>query len=119
MNKRRVKLDDLQEGMKVAMEVKNMDDMLLIPAGCELTARHIRILQTWGITEVSVESTGEESEAVDPLKQVPPEVLERLTEEVRLACPALDKAQAVQAELFRLLLARKVRRFFSNGPNPA
>ena len=116
MNKRRVKLDDLQEGMKVAVEVKNMDDMLLIPAGCELTGRHIRILQTWGITEVSVESTGEEAEAVDPLKQVAPEVLERLTVEVQQACPALDMTQPVQAELFRILLARKVRRLFANPP---
>lgn len=117
MNKRKVKLDDLQEGMKVAADVKNLDDMLLIPAGCELTARHIRILQTWGVAEVSIESGEEDTNVNDPLKRLPPEVLERLQGEVASSFQALDLAQPVQAELFRLLVLRRARRAFGGQPS--
>ena len=50
----RIKTEQLKEGMVVVTDVKNMDDMLLIPAGAKLTSRQIGILQSWGVLEIDV-----------------------------------------------------------------
>ena len=70
----RIKTESLQTGMVVASDVKNLDSMLLIPAGCALTERQISILQAWGIGEVEVE-TAANVEEPDPLSRLAPEVL--------------------------------------------
>lgn len=106
---RKVKLDDLQEGMVVAADVKNLDDMLLIPAGSELTARHIRILRTWGIPEVAVETGGEGEENTDPLLKLAPETAAKLESDVRSRFWKLDGTNPAQKELLRLTLRRAAR----------
>jgi hypothetical protein len=75
----RVKAEELSPGMVVAREVKNIDGMLLAPAGCELSERQIGILQAWGIAEVEVEAGEEQARAHDPLAQLPPETLAKIT----------------------------------------
>jgi hypothetical protein len=103
----RVKLDALREGMVVAAEVKNMDDMLLIPAGCEITQRHIKVLRTWGISEIQIDG-GDPSGSTTLLK-VAPEVLERMSAELRALFWAGDDNGAPQQEIFRLALRQRVR----------
>ncbi len=105
----KIKLDALQEGMVVAADVKNLDDMLLIPSGCELTARHIRILQTWGVPEVMVESGGEDKSHADPLSKLLPEAAARLTSETRAIFWKFDESNSAQKELLRLCILRKAR----------
>ncbi len=105
----KIKLDALHEGMVVTADVKNLDDMLLIPAGCELTARHIRILQTWGVSEVTVESAGEDEDHTDPLSRLSPEVAARLTSETKATFWNFDESNAIQKELLRLSILRKAR----------
>lgn len=105
----KIKLDALQEGMVVAADVKNLDDMLLIPSGCELTARHIRILQTWGVPEVTVESAGEDKGQADPLAKLSPEAAAKLTSETRAVFWKFDESNPAQKELLRLSILRKAR----------
>ncbi len=102
----KVKLDAVSEGMVVSADVKNMDDMLLIPAGCELSARHIRILQTWGVSEIQIE--GEEPTSTTLLR-VSPEVLQRLQSELEAIFWDFDAAIPVQNEIFKLALRRRAR----------
>ena len=68
----RVKSEVLQPGMIVARDVKNIDGMLLAPAGCELSERQIGILQAWGVAELEVEAGADMAQAHDPLAQLPP-----------------------------------------------
>jgi len=79
----RVKSEDLQPGMVVAREVKNLDGMLMAPSGCELSERQIGILQAWGVVEVDIEASAEVAQAHDPLAQLPPETLAKITTELR------------------------------------
>lgn len=108
----RIKLDSVVEGMTVAADVKNMDDMLLIPAGCILTARHINILRTWGISEIQTE--GEEQEATT-LITIAPEILAKLEAELQKLFWQYDPGSSVQREIFQLALRRRARAFLNQG----
>lgn len=111
----KIKLDAVTEGMIVAADVKNMDDMLLIPAGCELTARHINILRTWGISEIQTEG----NDAPNPLTTIAPEVLRRLQDELSKIFWNYDPNFPAQQEVFRLALLRRARTAATQGSNAA
>ncbi len=95
--------------MVVSSDIKNIDNMLLIPSGCKLTARQIGILQAWGVTEINVEASGDEAEN-DSLSKLSPEQLEKLSAEVRATFWKADDADPVFAELFKLILRRRAHR---------
>jgi hypothetical protein len=102
----RIKTDSLQEGMVVANDVKNIDNMLLIPSGCNLTERQIDILQAWGVAEIDIQSTSAVEDA-DPLAKLSPEEVAKLTDEVRSRFWQPDDANPVFAEIFALILRRR------------
>lgn len=99
--------------MVVAKEVKNIDGMLLIPAGCELGERQIGILQAWGVSEVEVEASQELAKSHDPLAQLPPETLAKITTELRERYWKPDEFGPVPAEIFKLMLLRQARRILN------
>ena len=110
----RVKLDSVTEGMVVTADVKNMDEMLLIPAGCELTARHVKILRTWGISEIQVD--GAENDSTTLLK-IAPEMLQRLEAELKKIFWEFDPENPVQREIFKLALRRRARNALNQVAN--
>ena len=109
----RVKAEELSPGMVVAREVKNIDGMLMAPAGCELSERQIGILQAWGITEVEVEAGEEQARAHDPLAQLPPETLAKITADLRARFWKPDDFGPVPAEIFKLMLLRQARQILN------
>jgi hypothetical protein len=86
----------------------------LIPAGCELNARHIKVLRTWGIAEIQV--NGEEQSSTTLLK-IAPEVLARLEGELSKLFWDYDKGAVVQQEVFKLALRRRARAILNNAAN--
>lgn len=106
----RVKSEALQSGMVVARDVKNLDGMLLAPSGCQLSERQIDILQAWGVETVEVEAAEEVARAHDPLAQLPPETLTRITTELRARYWEADGFGPVPAEIFKLMLLREAKR---------
>jgi hypothetical protein len=114
----KVKIASVSEGMVVTADVKNMDNMLLIPAGCVVTEKHINILNAWGITEVPVESGGTAEVSGDILEQLPPETLEQTRRELSaIFWEPIDK-NPVQAETFDLVLRRKARQIIGQPARP-
>ena len=95
--------------MTVVTDVKNMDDMLLIPAGCTLTERQINILQAWGVEEIDVQNAGAAEDA-DPLRKLSPEAVAKLTAEVQALFWQPDEASPVYAEICKLMLQRRARK---------
>ena len=112
----RVKSEELQPGMVVARDVKNIDGMLLVPSGCELSERQIGILQAWGVTELEVEASEEQAKAHDPLAQLPPELLAKITADLRARFWQPDESSPVAAEIFKLLLRRQAKRALQPKP---
>ena len=96
--------------MVVARDVKNVDGMLLAPAGCQLTERQINILQAWGVAEVEVEAGEATANLQDPLAQLPPETLAKITADLRARFWKPDDFGPAPAEIFRLMLLRQARR---------
>jgi hypothetical protein len=95
--------------MVVARDVKNIDGMLLAPAGCQLSERQVNILQAWGVTEVEVEASEDVAKAHDPLAQLPPETLAKITADLRARFWKPDDFGPVPAEIFKLMLLRQAR----------
>jgi hypothetical protein len=104
-----VKLESLQEGMIVSADVRNLDNMLLVPAGCALSGRQIDILSAWGIAEIQVEACGDSEDLTDPLQQLPPETLERLRGDLAAAFWEPPEEGPVQQEIFKLVLRRRAK----------
>ena len=104
--------------MVVARDIKNIDGMLLAPSGCELSERQINILQAWGVEEVEVEAGEEMAKAHDPLAQLPPETLARITADLRARYWKPDEFGPVPAEIFKLMLLRQARRILSPPSSP-
>jgi hypothetical protein len=107
---KKLRIEQLQEGMVVEAEVRNMDGTVLLPAGAVLTRRFIDILSAWGVPEVCVKSTDDAEERTDPLARLMPGELARLQEETRSLFWSLDESSAVQQEVFQQILRRKARR---------
>ena len=105
----RIKTDALEVGMVVASDVKNIDNMLLIPAGCNLTDRQINILQSWGVAEIDVQTTQSLEEA-DPLASLAPEEAARMSAEIKALFWQPDDSNPVFAELSKVLLRRRARK---------
>ena len=95
--------------MVVARDVKNIDGMLLAPAGCQLSERQVNILQAWGVTEVEVEASEDVAKAHDPLAQLPPETLAKITADLRARFWKPDDFGPAPAEIFKLMLLRQAR----------
>jgi hypothetical protein len=115
----KVKSEQLQPGMVISRDVKNIDGMLLLPSGCELSERHIDILMTWGVAEIEIEASEEMAQSHDPLAQLPPEVLAQLTSSLRARFWKPDDFGPVPAEIFKLMLLRQARRHAKPvTPNP-
>ncbi len=95
--------------MQVAADVKNIDGMLLIPAGAELKERQINILQAWGVVEIEVHATGKEDGTEDPLAKIPADALAALSAEVKQMFWRPDENNPAFAEVFKLILVRRAR----------
>ena len=107
----RIKTELLGEGMVVSSDVKNIDNMLLLPAGCVLTARHVSILQAWGVIEIDVEQAGQSDEGnTDVLSKLSPEALAKLTAELKACYWKVEDGDPLFMEIFNVMLRRSARR---------
>ncbi len=100
----KIKVEHLLPGMVAASDIKNMDGMLLLPAGCELTERHAQILKTWGIAEISVEGPDDESEVAGALAAI--EVSPDRMAQIRDRFWQFDDQNPMQREILRLIARR-------------
>lgn len=92
--------------MVVANDVKNIDDMLLIPVGCVLSERQINILQAWGVAEIEVQNSDAIADTT-PLKSLSPERAEKVAAEIKGRFWSADELNPVHREIFNLILNRR------------
>ena len=91
--------------MTVSGDVKNSDQMLLIPAGSALTQRLIGMLQSWGISSVDVKTDGDMTQS-DAFSSLSKEAVDKLTAEVKATFWKVDDADPVFSELLKVILRR-------------
>jgi len=104
----KVRIKDLKMGMILASHARDPNGRLLLPAGEEITDKHIRTLKAWGIAEVDIESNKDEvSEGQPSVKNrepVPTQVMEEVDELFRYT----NKQHPAIKELIELCKQRKM-----------
>lgn len=106
-------VDDLQPGIAVVEDVYDPQGRLLMSAGTELTERHLRACQLWGITRVRVRTEGlpAEAEAEGPT----PGQIAQAELETRARFRNTDQTHPLMVELFRLCVIRAANRVAGRG----
>lgn len=100
--------EDLAPGMVLAEEVRDQQGRLLMPAGTELTERHLRAFQLWGIRSVRVFGAG--GSQGDPVPELTPAQLAEGEAIVRARFQLHDLRHPLIAELLRLAGRREAVR---------
>jgi len=104
-----VPIDNLEVGMLLKSDVCDRSGRMLLPAGCELSERHLKIFRTWGVLEAEIE--GDDTlettqtfinEDIDPVR------LAAAEEAVKRIFRLNDQEHPAIKELMRLCIARKV-----------
>ena len=93
--------------MTVSCDVKNIDNMLILPAGGHLTERQIDILRAWGVEEIDVQVSEEAPTETDPLSQMTPEAIASLTAQIKARFWSPDETHPAFRELLQLVVRRR------------
>ena len=104
----KLKTDFVREGMVVASDVRNIDNMLLIPCGSTLTERQINTLKAWVVTELDIASAQAEVK-MDFLAEFSPEEVAKLLAELKGRFWEADESNPVFMEIFKWVLQHRVR----------
>lgn len=104
-----VPVENLAAGMLLKSDVCDRSGRMLLPAGGELTDRHLKIFRTWGVLEADIEDGGSldtslalTSVDVDPVR------LAAAEEAVHQLFRLNDPEHPAIRELMRLCIIRKV-----------
>jgi len=86
--------------MVLAADTSNMNGVVLLKQGTTLTEKHIKILKTWGITQVEIE--GEESDtSLQEILDAHPEFVSQACHEASQLFLHVDQTHPLFVELIK------------------
>lgn len=95
--------------MALKTAVSDRSGRLLLPAGVELSDKHLKIFRTWGVTEADIVSNSNvESESAPALISGDPAVIAAAQDAVEQLFIHNDQQHPLINELIRICVARKV-----------
>lgn len=104
-----IPIDNLAAGMVLKSNVCDRSGRMLLPAGGELTERHLKIFRTWGVLEADiVGDDGAETTQDFIIEDIDPARLAEAEEQVRWIFRRNDLEHPAIKELMRLCITRKV-----------
>lgn len=91
--KRTIPADEADAGSVLAEDVRDRSGRLLLSAGIPLKDKHLRVLKTWGVTQVAIwqEAPASATDSTLPSREAPPPIDET----------AYQQAEAVMLNAFR------------------
>ena len=101
-----VNIHKIKDGMIPAKDITDQTGRLILASGNEITRRHIKIFQAWGITEVTIQEDGAEAESLIETKAV--EIPEQVQHEVSELFQHMDQNHPAVSELMELCRMRKI-----------
>ncbi len=107
-----IEIAHLQPGMIVNSDVITNLGRLLLPAGTEITGKHLHVFRTWGITEVDIRSVTKQDITTVDTVQTDPALLQKAETELNGLFRHTDRENSVINKLYRVCITRKV----SNEP---
>jgi len=108
-------LTDVQAGMVLRADVVAAGDRLLLGAGTELTAGHLRIFSMWGVAEVDVEGISQDDLTAKAAAELAPSDLAAIEARVQALFRHNDPRDPVIDGLVRLTTLRLIRRAGGGG----
>jgi len=103
----RCRLDDSKPGMILAANLLEPGGRMQHPAATELTDRHLRCFQTWGVADTELEGDERDLPAAFP---VDPEVRAAVETRVGSLFRHADLAHLAVAQVHAYCVARELRR---------
>ena len=107
----KIKVKDLEAGMVLTADVCDQNGRFLLGEGVELTDKHIKVLNAWGV--ISVEISGEQMPESDSLNEVSPEVVKSIEDDVKSRFVHNDLEQP----FIRELVSESIRFFIEQKRN--
>lgn len=112
-NMGKISIEELKPGLTLQSDVKDRSGRMLLSAGAVIEPKHIKILRTWGISEVEVTDTSETDAAEtnnDPLKQFDSSLLEAATQQAERIFYHCDCSHPAISALFNQTVLRYAMR---------
>ena len=105
----------LEKGMVLDADLVTETGMFLMPRGTVLEPQHIQSMETWGITEVSVQGAGSRDVAAQSFSRYDPEVLQEAKACTRKLFRLCNGSHEAVRELGRQSLSRAAERLNKGG----
>ncbi len=107
-----ISIEEVKAGLVLEKDVKNGHSQILIRAGTELTDRHLTLLRSWGIVEVTVKGAGPSRNDVLELQDITPENFAKAENMLRDKFMRASLGDPTMKELFRHCVARKAKTLY-------
>ncbi len=103
-----INLDDLKPDMVLAGEVKARNGRTLLTAGTQLTAKHIDIFKTWGVTEADIQGVAKKDVTAAAAESIDPKLFRKAEKATRERFRHADESHPFIEELLRLCTFRSI-----------
>ncbi|MBB5021507.1 hypothetical protein [Desulfurispira natronophila] len=103
-----LRLKNLETGMVTASDVFDQSGRMLFPAHTEISAKHIKVMKTWGVNEIEIVGDADEQDTLGPHTPiVDPAVMAAAEERTQMLFRFnTNEDDPLVAELKRLCLQR-------------
>jgi HD-like signal output (HDOD) protein len=101
-----IAVDNLEQGMVLSEDVRDINTRLLLSKGQKIVPKHIRILKIWGVTEVNIVGNQEEH-AVD-MPAADPERAKQIQTAVELVFKRVNLENQLFKEIYCAALAHRL-----------
>jgi HD-like signal output (HDOD) protein len=102
-----IAVDNLEQGMIVSEDVRDINTRLLLSKGQKIVPKHIRILKIWGVTEVNI--VGAQPERTVDMLTVDPEKEMRAQATLDMVFKHLNLQNQLLSEIYRTSLAYRLQ----------
>ena len=104
-----INIADIRAGMVLEKDVNDRNNRVLLKAGIELTAKHIKIFKMWGVTEADIQGVAHEDVEAQEAAALDPELLRTADLATQELFTHAGSEHPGVRELARLSTMRRVR----------
>ena len=104
----KVLTENLQPGMVLETDIKDLSGRMLLKAGIEFQEKHFRVLHTWGVLSVDIIDENDTQET-DPLNDLPSEIISQIEREIAKRFSGVDTSHPVMMKLTEIVTADLIK----------
>lgn len=103
------KLKNLKPGMILDRDVEDLNGRMLLTQGTKINEKHLKILKTWGVTEVTIREARKTLRVSLKTNQPDSELLKKLETELTELFSQANTKNPMMKELYNQCLERKLK----------